>query len=288
VTPVVVIALALLATLVAPLGIGLLLGVDRRMTAAMQLRVGPPILQPLYDLTKLAAKRSPAADRLSAGLVVGQAILAAGAFAMVLGGGDILVAALVLGVARVLFILAAGSVDSPYAQLGVGREIVLLVAAEPLLIVTVVAYGVAAGSFASTDVASHEGLVVGLPTLGITLGILLAIALRKSPFDLATSHHAHQELVKGSTTEMAGPWLALAELGHWYEAAMVLALVALASVGAPLVAAGLVAASYVVAVVLDNTVPRATWRSAIGIAWGVGGTAAVVALAMAGAMAGAF
>lgn len=285
-TPVVV-TLALLATLVAPLGIGLLLGVDRRMTAAMQLRVGPPILQPLYDLTKLAAKRSPAADRLSAGLVAGQAILAAGAFAMVLGGGDILVAALVLGVARVLFILAAGAVDSPYAQLGVGREVVLLVAAEPLLIMTVVAYGVAAGSFASSDVASHEGLVLGLPTLGVTLGVLLAIALRKSPFDLATSHHAHQELVKGSTTEMAGPWLALAELGHWYEAAMVLALVALASVGTPFVAVGLVALSYVVAVVLDNTVPRATWRAAIGIAWGVGGTAAVVALAMAGATAGA-
>lgn len=281
------VTLALVATLVAPLGIGLLLGVDRRMTAAMQLRVGPPLLQPLYDLTKLVAKRSPAADRLSAGLVAGQAILAAGAFAMVLGGGDILVAALVLGVARVLFILAAGAVDSPYAQLGVGREVVLLVAAEPLLIMTVVAYGVAAGSFASSDVASHEGLVLGLPTLGVTLGVLLAIALRKSPFDLATSHHAHQELVKGSTTEMAGPWLALAELGHWYEAAMVLALVALASVGAPLIAAGLVALSYVVAVVLDNTVPRATWRAAIGIAWGVGGTAAVVALAMAGATAGA-
>ncbi|HSG87199.1 MAG TPA: NADH-quinone oxidoreductase subunit H [Candidatus Limnocylindrales bacterium] len=281
------VTLALVATLVAPLGVGLLLGVDRRMTAAMQLRVGPPLLQPLYDLTKLVAKRSPAADRLSAGLVAGQAILAAGAFAMVLGGGDILVAALVLGVARVLFILAAGAVDSPYAQLGVGREVVLLVAAEPLLIMTVVAYGVAAGSFASSDVASHEGLVLGLPTLGVTLGVLLAIALRKSPFDLATSHHAHQELVKGSTTEMAGPWLALAELGHWYEAAMVLALVALASVGAPLIAAGLVALSYVVAVVLDNTVPRATWRAAIGIAWGVGGTAAVVALAMAGATAGA-
>ena len=281
------VTLALVATLVAPLGVGLLLGVDRRMTAAMQLRVGPPLLQPLYDLTKLVAKRSPAADRLSAGLVAGQAILAAGAFAMVLGGGDILVAALVLGVARVLFILAAGAVDSPYAQLGVGREVVLLVAAEPLLIMTVVAYGVAAGSFASSDVASHEGLVLGLPTLGVTLGVLLAIALRKSPFDLATSHHAHQELVKGSTTEMAGPWLALAELGHWYEAAMVLALVALASVGAPLIAAGLVALSYVVAVVLDNTVPRATWRAAIGIAWGVGGTAAVVALAMAGAAAGA-
>ena len=86
---------------------------------------------------------------------------------------------------------------------------------------------------------------------------------------------------------MAGPWLALAELGHWYEAAMVLALVALASVGTPFVAVGLVALSYVVAVVLDNTVPRATWRAAIGIAWGVGGTAAVVALAMAGAAAGA-
>ena len=35
---------------------------------------------------------------------------------------------LVLGAADVLFVLAAGAVESPYAQLGASRELVLLVA----------------------------------------------------------------------------------------------------------------------------------------------------------------
>ena len=190
-------------------------------------------------------------------------------------------AVLVLGAAQVLFILAAAAVESPYAQIGVSREIVLLLAVEPLLLLVAVAYGSVAGSFSAAAVAAAPPPLLALPTLGLTLGVLLAVSLRKSPFDLATSHHAHQELVKGSTTEMAGPWLALAEVGHWYEAAFVMVLIALAAVQAPIVALILVAATYLVAVVADNTMPRATWRAALALAWGLGGTAAVVALVVA-------
>lgn len=276
-----VIALALAGAAVAPVVVGLLLGVDRRVTAAMQLRVGPPVLQPLYDLTKLAAKRNLPVDRLAASLLVAHAIVAAGALAILLAGGDLIVAVLVLGAAQVLFILAAAAVESPYAQIGVSREIVLLLAVEPLLLLVAVAYGSVAGSFSAAAVAAAPPPLLALPTLGLTLGVLLAVSLRKSPFDLATSHHAHQELVKGSTTEMAGPWLALAEVGHWYEAAFVMVLIALAAVQVPIVALVLVAATYLVAVVADNTMPRATWRAALALAWGLGGTAAVVALVVA-------
>lgn len=266
------------ATLLAPLGVGLLLGADRRVSAAMQLRLGPPILQPWYDLTKLATKASLPVDRLAASLLVAHVVLAAGAVALVLAGDDLIVAVLVLGAARVLFILAAGAVESPYAQLGASREIILLLIAEPLLLLVAIAYGSVAGSFSAAAVAAARAPVLALPTLGLTLGVLLAVSLRKSPFDLATSHHAHQELVKGSTTEMAGRWLALAEIGHWYETAFVLVLIALASLSAPAVGFGLVAVTYAVAIVADNTLPRATWRAAIWIGWGMGGTGAVIAL----------
>ena len=42
--------------LLAPLFGGLLAGADRRITARMQGRVGPPILQPYYDVRKLLEK----------------------------------------------------------------------------------------------------------------------------------------------------------------------------------------------------------------------------------------
>jgi len=270
--------LGLIGAALAPVGIGLILGLDRRVTAAMQLRVGPPVLQSLYDLTKLAAKESRPVDRVSAGLLVAHTVMAFGALAILLAGGDLIVAVLVLGAAQVLFILAAAAVESPYAQLGASREVVLLLAGEPLLLLSAVAYGSVAGSFAAAAVAAAPPPVLALPSLGLTLGVLLGIALRKSPFDLASSHHAHQELVKGSTTEMAGPWLALAELGHWFEAAFIVAFIALAAVQLPLLAVALVAATYVVVLIVDNTFPRATWRSALLIAWGVGGGGAIAAL----------
>jgi formate hydrogenlyase subunit 4 len=232
----------------------------------------------MYDLTKLAAKASAPLDRLAAGLVTGSAVVAAGALAIVLSGGDILVAALVLGAARVLYVLAAGAVESPYAQLGTSRELVLLLVTEPLLLLTVIAYGTYAGGYAAGALLDNAPAALAMPTLGLTLGVLLAVALRKSPFDIATSHHAHQELVKGSTTEMAGPWLALAELGHWYEAAFVLVLIALAAGGSPIIAATLVVAAYLIAVLADNAIPRATWQAALALGWGLGGTAVVIAL----------
>ncbi len=272
------IGVGVLGVLVAPIVVGLLLGVDRRVTAAMQLRLGPPLLQPLYDITKLAGKDSLPVDRLAAGLLVAHAVLAGGALAIVLVGGDVLVAVLVLGAAQVLFILAAAAVESPYAQLGASREIVLLVAAEPLLLLVAIAYGLHVGSFSAATIAAAPPPMAELPTLGVTLAVLLAVALRKSPFDLATSHHGHQELVKGSTTEMAGVWLALAELGHWFEAAFVLALIALAAFRAPLLALLILGLTYLAVILADNTLPRATWRGALAIAWGIGGTAAVVAL----------
>jgi ech hydrogenase subunit B len=278
------VVVALVGTLLAPVGVGLLLGADRKVTAAMQLRIGPPFLQPLYDLTKLLGKTSPPTDRLMAGLLVAHLVLAAGAVAIVLAGGDLLVAVLVLGAAQVLFILAAASVESPYAQLGASRELVVLVATEPLLILVVIAYGVARGTFSAAAIAGGPTLVLGLPTLGVTLAVLLAATLRKSPFDIASSHHGHQELVKGSTTEMAGRWLALSELGHWYEAAVVLALIVLAAGRLPIVALILLVATYGAVVVADNSLPRATWRMALAVAWGIGGAAAIVALMTAGAV----
>jgi len=272
------VVLVIAATLAAPIAVGFILGVDRKVSASVQLRVGPPLLQPWYDLTKLAAKASAPVDRLAAGLVAAQAVVAGGALAIVLAGGDLIVAVLVLGAARVLYILAAGAVESPYAQLGTSRELILLLVTEPLLLLVVIAYGSLSGGFSAAAMNGGDPAVFALPTLGLTLGVLLAVALRKSPFDLATSHHAHQELVKGSTTELAGPWLALAELGHWYEAAFILVLIALAAGGSPILAAGLVLATYLVAVIVDNTVPRGTWQAALALGWGLGGSAAVLAL----------
>jgi hypothetical protein len=42
----------------------------------------------------------------------------------------------------------------------------------------------------------------------------------------------------------------------------------------------LVGAAWAVVLLIDNAVPRATWRTALGLAWGIGGIGALVALLM--------
>jgi formate hydrogenlyase subunit 4 len=276
---VVFVLLAALA-LSAPLAVGIVLGVDRQLNAALQRRTGPPLLQPWYDLTKLASKVARPADRLMAGLLIAQAGLAVAALVLVAVGGDLVVAVLLLGASHVMYVLAAASVESPYAQMGASREIVLLVARDPLLLLAAITYAQAVGSPMVGDIVAHDPLLLQLPTLGLTCAVLLGIALRKSPWDIASSHHGHQELVKGSTTEMAGRWLAAAELGHWYEVAFIVGLIWLAAGSLLPLGALLVGGAWAVVTLVDNAVPRATWRGALGLAWGIGGAGAIVALLM--------
>lgn len=47
---------ALLYLFLAPVGGGLLAGLDRKLAARMQRRVGPPVVQPFYDVLKLFEK----------------------------------------------------------------------------------------------------------------------------------------------------------------------------------------------------------------------------------------
>ena len=52
------ILVALVAVVAAPLAGGLLAGIDRKLSARMQSRWGPPLLQPFYDVAKLFQKET--------------------------------------------------------------------------------------------------------------------------------------------------------------------------------------------------------------------------------------
>ena len=73
---------AAVLALITPLIGGLLVGVDRKLTARMQERVGPPLAQPFYDVLKLWGKTPMIASKL-------QPVLAFGylGFALVAAGG---------------------------------------------------------------------------------------------------------------------------------------------------------------------------------------------------------
>ena len=92
-----------------------------------------------------------------------------------------------------------------------------------MVLLMAVCFFMAAGSFNVSKVLGLDLPVICF-TIPAFIGFLfiLTIKLRKSPFDLSTSHHAHQELVRGTTTEMSGKTLAKVEVMHWCETVLFL------------------------------------------------------------------
>jgi ech hydrogenase subunit B len=127
------------------------------------------------------------------------------------------------------------------------------------------------GSFKITTVYSwSEPLLLKLPFLYLVLGYALTIKLRKSPFDLSTSHHAHQELVKGLLTDYSGPFLALTEIGHWFEIVLFLGFCSLfwaTSLSGMII---LIAVTYFLEILIDNVSARMNWRWMLGYVWAMG------------------
>jgi len=113
--------------------------------------------------------------------------------------------------------------------------------------------------------------IVSMP--GIFLGFLfiLTIKLRKSPFDISTSHHAHQEMVKGTTVEFSGSVFAITELAHWYETVFLLGILVLFFLSSNWISIiiGLVACviSFFLEIFIDNTFARMKWQFMLKSTW---------------------
>jgi len=113
--------------------------------------------------------------------------------------------------------------------------------------------------------------VIALPGMLIGFAFVLIIKLRKSPFDLSTSHHAHQEMVKGLTTDISGRDMGLVELAEWYDTVMMMGFMGLFFVTKnPLSYIGAVIACFVVfflLILIDNTHPRVKAMRVFGLSW---------------------
>lgn len=254
--------------LLAPIAGCLLAGIDRILTARFQSRVGPPLLQPLYDVLKLWGKKKIVVTDMQNFYVLCFFIFTVAAGALFFAGGDLLLVIFTLTVGAVFFILGAYSVNSPYSTIGAERELLQMFAYEPMLLIAAMGMYMITKSFHVDDIVNYHGpLVKYLP--GIFFGFLyiITIKLRKSPFDLSASHHAHQELVRGITTEFSGPSLALVEIAHWYENIMLLGFVYLFFAWNPVIGIAAVIITYAFEVLLDNAYARLTWQFTVKWSW---------------------
>ena len=261
---------AILFIILAPVFGGLLAGVDRVVSARMQGRVGPPLLQPFYDVGKLLQKEAREVNPVAEPLLLGHLGFMAVTGALLLGGTDLIFIAFVFALAALLLVLAAGSVNSPYSFEGAERELVVLLASEPFFILMMagVCKVTGASTFAGV-MASPQLVALQLPGVLLAFLLVATIKLRKSPFDISVSHHPHQELVSGLTTDMSGRLLAYVEMAHWYESALLGAfMVLMFNWSIPL---GLLvfAIAYALEILVDNSTSRAKWQLVLRSTWAV-------------------
>ena len=132
------------------LAVGLLFkGLDRRVEARLQRRVGPPLIQPLLDIAKLLTKETlipKTAVRsvfLAAPVVgfAGMAVCAAfipvpGVFSGLYNMGDLLVLFYLLPIPAIAIMLGGSASSSPFGAMGFSREMLMMLAYEtPLLMI---------------------------------------------------------------------------------------------------------------------------------------------------------
>lgn len=263
--------LIILAVVGAPIIGGLLSGLDRRITARVQGRFGPPILQPFYDVIKLLGKQKNIVNYwqiFCVHIYLISSMLCVVLFAM---QSDLLMIFFVMTIGAVFMVMGALSVPSPYSQIGAQRELMQMLTYEPLLVIVFVSIFFVTGSFKIDDIVAYDRpLALVLPLMYIVLSFALTIKLRKSPFDISASHHAHQELVRGVLTEYSGPYLAIIEIAHWYEVVLILGICALFWTTSWFGMLVLLVLTYLAEILIDNVMTRMTWRWMLTYVWGMG------------------
>jgi formate hydrogenlyase subunit 4 len=206
----------------------LLRGLVKKAKAAFQLRQGPRLLQPYWDLAKLLGKEPVRPTTATWVFVAGPRVYFASAVAATTvvpslltsapleaaGGILLLVGFLALG--RFALALAALDTGSPFGGMGASREMTVGALAEPALMLALFTAGLSAGTLnlgelvrrtAERGVSIHPAELLAAAALFI---VLLAEAGR-IPVDNPATHLELTMIHEAMVLECSGPDLALVE-----------------------------------------------------------------------------
>lgn len=196
-------------------------GVLRTVTARIQSRKGPPIWQAYFDLLKLLGKEdiesgeTPLMQRfavyLSLATVLTLACLVPMGFpAPMNGSGDAILLIYLLTLSGICTLLAGFAAGSTYSLVGASREMLTMIALEPLFAVAIVIGAVHTGSFRLDTVLNGSVYAAGVPVSGVLMLAVMLLSfqafVQRVPFDIS---EAETEIMEGPLMEYSGPKLAL-------------------------------------------------------------------------------
>ncbi|HPD77958.1 MAG TPA: NADH-quinone oxidoreductase subunit H [Spirochaetota bacterium] len=194
-------------------------GIVRKLTAKVQSRQGPPIVQPYYDLIKLLGKENLVVDNWAfkiAPLFSFAAIVSVICFIpfgyksnFLTNYADVITVIYLLTMGGVSILLGALSSRNTYAMMGASREMVTMIMVEPVLAMTFFVGAVKVKSLA-IDSTIFSVMNTGYSWAVVLMLVLYLMALQafvgKQPFDIA---EAEQEILEGPFIEYSGPNYAL-------------------------------------------------------------------------------
>jgi len=212
--------------------IGLLLaGIDRKVVAHMQKRIGPPIIQPFYDFFKLMGKETivPAAANRTAylsapvlgfvSLVVMMLFIPVFGFSVFSGKADLIVILYLMTIPAVALIVGGSSSGSPFAGIGISREMVAMMSYElPLILVLLSIAKMVGGDhlcFSLEEIVAWQqvngSVFCNWSMIPAAVAMLLVIPAEVGmhPFDVA---EAETEICEGPLIEYSGAPLAMFKL----------------------------------------------------------------------------
>lgn len=196
--------------------------VDRRVTARLQGRVGPPWFQPLADWIKLMAKEDLLPEGAHRGvctvapLASLAAVLTAGLYipvgrrAVNSFEGDLIVVLFLLSIPALAYFMAGWMSGGVYSILGGNRSLLQYFSYEVPFLMALSGPAIVSGSWSIARIAEHQSQTTWaawVQPLGFVLAVVGLIGkLKREPFDIPK---AKSEIGAGPLTEFSGRKLAL-------------------------------------------------------------------------------
>ncbi len=219
-------------------------GIDRKANARMQRRIGPPVIQPFYDVLKLLRKSYIVPVTAAPYIFILAPILAAlcaiSSTLIVIANivlkthmyADLMIVIYLMAMPSLMKVFGGSSSGNPYAAIGASRMMTMIVAYKLPLLVSMIPAAIKGGSTLSiSDIVqaqTQKGVCYALsyPSTALAaVSFLLCIPAEAGvvPFDIP---EAKTEIIHGTLIEYGGPYLALFRIA---KSTIVLTLVLLAS-----------------------------------------------------------
>ena len=203
--------------------------IDRKVTARVQARIGPPWFQPIADIVKLMGKETLVPEDSArsvflmaplfgmAGMALAAALLAQVMLRQEVGFiGDIIVLVYLLVIPAIALIIGASASGNPIAVVGASREMKQILAYELpyLIVIATVIYKSGLDLRLGTIIETQAGGGWHLWSVSGILGFIVLLLSTQAklglvPFD---APEAEQELMGGIITEYSGPPLAVIKM----------------------------------------------------------------------------